>query len=639
MIIVNLKLRGLGGGTKAWYLRHIVGKEGVEFLCLQESKTSSFSDSKCFSLWGDSNIGWVHCERVNGAGSMVTMWHKEVFSYDSHVVGKGFIAIVGQHLKAKCQCVVVNVYAACNLKDKVALWETLTTLKQSYVNLAWCVCGDFNAVRSEDERKGIRGSSSQKKEIDGFNCFIESNGLVDLPFVGKKYTWFKSNGTAKSRLDRILVSEEWLNQWPASKQYVQPRMVSDHCALVLKSCIKDWGPKPFRSLDVWLAEPGFKALVKEKWGSYLVHGNSMSILKDKLKLLKADIRVWNKEVFGCMEFNKKTIAAEIEDLDDNDVLKENGKMRRMELFSQLELVEKKLDSIYRKKARGNWIKHGDINSKFFHNAIRWRRLKNEVKGVEIGGLWCEEPEVVRREAKSLFEKRFIATQDYGVNLGSVDFKSLSPEVSKNMITSFSEDEVRDAVWQCGGSKSPGPDGFNFNFIKSCWDVIRSDVMAAVHFFHATGTFLKGCNASFIALVPKVRDPSSLDQFRPISLVGVIYKIITKILSRRMKKVMLMIIDDCRSAFISGRGLTDSVVMANEILEEIKLNRRSGLCFKVDFEKAYDSVRWSFLFDMLRRLGFHDKWILWVKGYMVSSSVSVLINGSPTEEFKPSRGLR
>ena len=208
-----------------------------------------------------------------------------------------------------------------------------------------------------------------------------------------------------------------------------------------------------------------------------------------------------------------------------------------------------------------------------------------------------------------------------------------------MITSFSEEEVKDAVWQCGGSKSPGPDGFNFNFIKFCWDVIKSDIMAAVHIFHATRSFPKGCNASFIALVPKVRDPSSLDQFRPISLVGAIYKIITKILSRRMKKVMSSIIDDCQSAFLSDRGLTDSVVMTNEILEEIRINKRSGVCFMVDFEKAYDSVRWSFLFDMLRRLGFHDKWISWVKGCMVLSNVSVLINGSRTEEFKPFRGLR
>jgi len=107
----------------------------------------------------------------------------------------------------------------------------------------------------------------------------------------------------------------------------------------------------------------------------------------------------------------------------------------------------------------------------------------------------------------------------------------------------------------------------------------------------------------------------------------------------MKKIMPLIIDDCQSAFLSDRGLMDNVVMANEVLEETRRKTKSGVCFKVDFEKTYDSVRWSFLLDMLRRLGFHDKWILWVKGFLASSYVSVLVNGSPSEEFKPSRGLR
>jgi len=196
----------------------------------------------------------------------------------------------------------------------------------------------------------------------------------------------------------------------------------------------------------------------------------------------------------------------------------------------------------------------------------------------------------------------------GVNLGSVEFKSLTSEMSRNMIDSFSEEEVKDAVWQCGESKSPGPDGFNFNFIQSCWDMIKSDVMTAVNFFNVTGSFPKGCNASFIALVPKVRHPSSFDQFRPISLVAVIYKIITKILSCRMKKIMPMIIDDCQSAFLSDIGLMDNVVMANEVLEEIRRKTKSGVCFKVDFEKAYDSVKWSFLLDMLRG------WVFMTNGY-------------------------
>ena len=389
-------------------------------------------------------------------------------------------------------------------------------------------------------------------------------------------------------------------------------------------------------------EPNFKLMVKEKWNSYNVQGNSMSKLKDKLKLLKADLKVWNRNNFGCLESNKKCIVKEIEELDgkdDNDELTGDENMRQMDLLSQLGLVEKKIDSVYRQKARVNWLKYWDINSKFFHSAIRWRRLKSEVKGVEVDAQWCEELEVVRREAKLLFENRFKVTHDYGVNMGSVEFKSLNSKVSRNMIDGFSEEEVREAVWQCGGKKSPGPDGFNFNFIKNCWDIMKSDIMEVMHFFHAPGSFPKGCNASFIALVPKVKDPSSLEQFRPISLVGAIYKIITKVLSGRLKKVLPMIIDECQSAFLSNRGLMDSVVMANEVLEGIRRNCRSRVCFEVDFEKAYDSVRWSFLYDMLGRMGFHDKWIQWIKGCLVLSFVSVLVNGSPTEEFRPTRGLR
>ena len=100
-----------GGGTKKRYLNHLVAKEGAEFMCLQETKSFSLTDAKCFSLWGDSNIGWVHYEGLNGAGSLVTMWHKTAFAYDNHVVGAGFIAVKGQHLKTGTQCVVVNIYA------------------------------------------------------------------------------------------------------------------------------------------------------------------------------------------------------------------------------------------------------------------------------------------------------------------------------------------------------------------------------------------------------------------------------------------------------------------------------------------------------------------------------------------------
>ena len=238
----------------------------------------------------------------------------------------------------------------------------------------------------------------------------------------------------------------------------------------------------------------------------------------------------------------------------------------------------------------------------------------------------------------MFEERFKATLDLGVRLGAVEFKSLPEEVSLRMIEVFSKEEVREAVWNCEGTKSPGPDGFNFNFIKANWETLKEDVMGAVHSFHETGILPKGCNASFIALVPKVKDPTTIDQYRPISLVGAIYKIITKVMSNRIKTVLPMVIDENQSAFMQGRGLLESVLVANEVIEDVRRRRRRGVLLKVDFEKAYDSVRWSFLLDKLNRLGFLERWIKWVQGCLESATVSVLVNGCPTEEFRPTRGL-
>jgi len=89
----------------------------------------------CFSLWGNSKVGWIHNEGVNGVESTLTMWHKEAFCCDNHMVGKGFIVIFGQHLKSKTKSVMVNVYASCNLSENVALWEELSNIKSAHQNL------------------------------------------------------------------------------------------------------------------------------------------------------------------------------------------------------------------------------------------------------------------------------------------------------------------------------------------------------------------------------------------------------------------------------------------------------------------------------------------------------------------------
>lgn len=117
-----------------------------------------------------------------------------------------------------------------------------------------------------------------------------------------------------------------------------------------------------------------------------------------------------------------------------------------------------------------------------------------------------------------------------------------------------------------------------------------------------------------------------------------YKILTKVLSNRIKKVIEKVINGSQSVFLSNRGLLDSVLVVNEVLDDLK-RRKSGTIVKLYFEKAYDSMSWEFLFYMMGRLGFYEKWIQWIRACLESVTVSILVNGSPTKEFKPSRGIR
>jgi len=145
--------------------------------------------------------------------------------------------------------------------------------------------------------------------------------------------------------------------------------------------------------------------------------------------------------------------------------------------------------------------------------------------------------------------------------------------------------------------------FNFGFIKFRWEEIKGDILRVVHNFEEDGRWPRGSNTSFISLIPKVDNPLHLNDFRPISFVGRLYKIMAKILTMRLKKVLHKVIDGRQFAFLEGNGLMDGVLVANKVLEEVKRRKSSCVFFKVDYEKAYDSIIWDFVYYMLERLGF------------------------------------
>ena len=127
--------------------------------------------------------------------------------------------------------------------------------------------------------------------------------------------------------------------------------------------------------------------------------------------------------------------------------------------------------------------------------------------------------------------------------------------------------------------------------------------------------------------------------RPISLVGGLYKILTKVLDNRIKRVMDKVISKAQNAFVDGRQILDAVLIANEIVDSTLRRKDCGVVCKLDIEKAYDNISWEFLYQVLGRIGFGSRWMSWIKWCISIASFSVLINGSPTGFFQSFRGLR
>jgi hypothetical protein len=140
-----------------------------------------------------------------------------------------------------------------------------------------------------------------------------------------------------------------------------------------------------------------------------------------------------------------------------------------------------------------------------------------------------------------------------------------------------------------------------------WNLIKGEIRIMLDQFHGIGALPNRFTSYFVALIPKTNSPFTLGDFRPISLLGCLYKIVAKVLTARLATMMDRLVAPTQSAFLKGRQLVDGVVVVNEVVDLAKRNGQSCLIFKVDFEKAYDSVEWSFLEYMLGRFGFCAKW--------------------------------
>ncbi|KAI5405621.1 hypothetical protein KIW84_052410 [Lathyrus oleraceus] len=505
MIIVSYNIRGCGCKAKLRSLRKLICDSKADVCFIQETKIHAIDGISLDSFWNDSTAEWSSKWAVGRSGGILTVWKKNSFSLVASFVGEGFLGI--HVLWSGINLFLVNVYSSCFIEKKRVFWARLVEFKSKFPEGLWCVGGDFNSVRVKAERKGI-SNNFNIKEAEDFEGFISSMNLVDVPMINKKFTWYNLDGSACSRSDRFLISEKLLELWGVGGIVVGDRSISDHCPIWLNCKFVDWGPKPFKFFKGWCEHEDFIPLVSDTWINTRRRGKASFILKEKLLAVKSKLKSWNKEVFGLLDlYVEKAVGAlnsldlVVADLAEDgivDSVRSNREMATKEVWNSLLLRE----NFLHQKARCNWIRLGDSNSKFFHSVMKGRFRRNNIVSLVTSRGRLEGVEEIKSEIFNHFKSRFTEPMEDRPTLDGLIFNALSVEDRDLLEAPFQVDEIKEIVWLSDCDKSPGPDGFPLGFLKKCWNFVKEDVVNFVQEFYVRGVLPRSATASFLALIPK-----------------------------------------------------------------------------------------------------------------------------------------
>ena len=308
---------------------------------------------------------------------------------------------------------------------------------------------------------------------------------------------------------------------------------------------------------------------------------------------------------------------------------------RLEEALQVELSEwlARIEVLWKQKSRELWLKEGDRSTKFFHLSTIIRRRRNHIDAIKFeDGQWITSPNQIRKLFFNTFKNLFSEEEvTFPSHLENLMPKSITEEDNVILKRIPSLEEIKEALFQMQDLKALGPDGFPVLFYKEFWPIVGETVTQAVVSFFADGNLPKEANSSLIVLIPKTSNPTTVNNFRPISLCNVVYKIISKLVVAKFRPLLHKIISPCQSAFIPRRWIAENQAV-HELLHSFKVRKvKSGfMALKLDLQKAYDRFNWKFIKAVLSNLGFNHTFINWIITCISSISFEVLVNGGKSD---------
>jgi hypothetical protein len=446
-----------------------------------------------------------------------------------------------------------------------------------------------------------------------------------------------------TRIDRAFCTPEWEQEHVTPHLQALSSSTSDHCPLLLTPLNLPRFQPRFRFESFCIAMPGFHETVQQAWGRDINQNlTPLTVLHTKLGRAAKALRKWAKSLVPQGKISLaicREVVSRLEQAQESRQLSQGecnllGTLKNRILG--LAAIEK---SRAQQRSQLTWLRLGDANTKLFHLVANKRKQRNYIYTLVGEGRTTS----MQKEKQELIFNHYLqhigtyVPRTCSLNLTELEWQERDLQ---HLDLPFSEQEIKNAIMNSPKEKAPGPDGYIGLFFAKCWEIIKEDIIRAMDQFYVLnqqGMHLM--NHAYVVLIPKVDNPQKVNDYRPISLIHSFAKLVSKLLAARLAPELDHLISANQTAFIRKRSIHDNFVFVQEVIKDLHRRKIPSLFIKLDISKAFDTVNWPYLLQILSHLGFGQRWRDWIANLWCSASSSFLINGQPGKKILHCREVR
>ena len=606
--------------------------------CLQETKLDAVTDGLMLFMMGIQFREFAYLPANGTCGGVIIAAKQSISLSDIHI-GCFSLTVKVKVENTMPQWWLTSVYGPQPDGQKDLFLEELAAIKDSCPG-PWLIIGDFNLILSAADKNN---QHINRRNLQNFRRTVDELELQDLHLHGRVYTWSNErDNPTLVKLDRALASLDWEEQFPSCHLQALSSDASDHCPLLLQTNVIPAAKPRFHFEIFWPKFEGYMEAVESGWKCPDSVTDPYKRLDNLFRNTIKQLQSWAAKRIGQIKTQllaAREIILKLDQAQEQRQLSEDEVALRRRLKHRCLGLASLERTIARQRSRVLQLRDGDANTKFFHLMARGRKRKNHIASIVHGShtayLQHDIEEVICNHFADIFGREEVRRSRLNLeNLG------LSTTELSTLDLPFTEDEVWAAIRDLSADKAPGPDGFTGAFYQSAWPIIKDDILRALNaFYHTDGRNFTLLNNAFIVLLPKKPDAKEAKDYRPITLVHSFAKLVSKLMATRLAPQLKNLVAFNQNAFIKGRSIHDNYKFIQRAAVLLKRRKIPKMLLKLDISKAFDTVSWAFLIEVLRAVGFSTRWCNWISILMATATSRILVNGRPGRPIQHRRGVR